>query len=246
MVTSVTYYDAGAHRVTSFDFAYIGGRLASFTDRITDSIPLIENETQLFTFTYGDTGMAPVSYTVTDNLGIPQYSSYTSAPKGTYELRYDGQGRLVSDSLVDTAGNCCLTLRYEWLYNGLNVGVYFMGQVGMALFDSLWIVGDNVNSYTLENIKLVYGSARNPLYNPPVGRSFGPFFFVAARPHSLGWLPYPVDFISKNLPASQDIAVYDDPAVFRWKTDLTGRVMSGTITDTTGFYGPIFVKFTYQ
>lgn len=247
VVTNVTYYDMGAHRVASFDFDYIDGRLASFTDQVTDSIPTIESETLKFTFLYGDTGIAPLSYTVTDNLAIPEYSSYTSTPTRTFELRYDGQGRLVSDSLVDTAANCCLVLRYLWRYNGSNAGVYLTTkQAALELYDSFWIVGGNMNSYRLESIGLAYGSVRNPLYDLRIGGSFGPLFFAAARMSSLEWLPYPVDFISKNLPASQDIAVNDDPGVFKWRTDLTGRVTGGTMTDTTGFYGPIVVSFTYR
>jgi hypothetical protein len=196
------------------------------------------------TFSYGDTGMVPVSYTVTDNLSIPQYSSYTAQPTGSYQLLYDQQGRLVSDSLVDTAGNCCGDLLYKWSYSGGNIGVYLMGQIGIALYDSIQVVNGNVHSYTWYGV--TYGSARNPLYNPEIGGRFGAFFFVATRPKSVAWFSGPTDIISKNLPQSQADPNNDDEYLFRWRTGKNGWVTSGTIADTAGYFGPIAVSFTYQ
>jgi hypothetical protein len=100
----------------------------------------------------------------------------------------------------------------------------------------------------------VFGSVRNPLYNSPPAGAIGPFFFDAEVPALSGWLPFRVDFLSKNLPVSAGSPAGNDyRLLLTWRTGSDGMVSGGTVTDmftptnaTDSFFGPLHISYSYQ
>jgi hypothetical protein len=248
-VSNITCYNQGMHSLTIESFAYNGPQLVTYTNQVIDSLPSMATETQVYRFQYLNNALAPSSYSITDTFSGAGYSPSLSIWSETYALRYDARGRVVSDSLTDSTGtwaSCCGPVPlWAWNYSDLGIGVHFknINFPGMPLVDSLVFSGGNLDSYM--NSETVFGPEANPLYNPAYANSIGLILFDTQRSF-LGWLPFAVDLLSKNLPASSKAPLAnDDRLLFAWRTRFI-RVTGATVTDTyNGAYGPLEITISY-
>jgi hypothetical protein len=265
VVSGISYYDVSQHRVDIESFAYNGAQLTTYTNQIIDSIAPYgyempyAMETVAYRFQYQDTGVEPVAYSVADSFYGPDFTPQTVLVENTYVLRYDGQRRIISDSLTsttDTSSCCGPTSQWEWDYSAAGFGVDFrFGSRSLVPYDSVLFNEGDVYSYGGPAVVgTVFGSARNPLYDPAYAGNLGPLLFEVGQGGSLAWLPFKVDFLSRNLPVSAGSPAGNDYRItITWQTGSDGRVSGGTVTDmfvptntTDSFFGPVKISYRYQ
>lgn len=264
VVSSITYYNVSQHQEEIESFAYNGAQLTTYTSQIFDS--LAQNgyetpwqmETVVYRFQYQDTGVAPTAYSIVDSLYGPGFTIQATASLETDVLRYDGQGRIISDSVTsstDTSTCCGPIMQWAWDYSGAGIGVYYFRShtAPLALYDSVQFNNQgDANSYY--NTGAVFGSTRNPLYNPAFAGNLGPLFFDVVRSGSIAWLPFQVDLLSKTLLVSETSPVGNDyQLTMKWQIGPDGRVSGGTATDmftptnaTDSFFGPVKINYGYR
>jgi len=263
VVSSIAYYDITQHRATIESFAYNGAQLTTYTNQIIDSMSMGNYwgpwsvETEVYRFQYQDSSVRPVSLVLSDTLTGPGYIGTPTWWMETYVFRYDGQGRMILDSLTSTTdtSTCCGPVPLmTWVYSGSGIGVYFRYHTPSLVSRDSVVFNSAGDASSYYDPGTLFSSVRNPLYNSPPAGTVGPFFFDAAVPVESAWLPFRVDFLSKNLPVSAGSPVGNDyRLLLTWQTGPNGRVSGGTVTDmfvptnaTDSFFGPVKISYSYQ
>ena len=243
-ITSYTRHDALGHKLQIDSLTYDrGGMVANYQSWTYDSTAnpiLTDYENYSFSFPAGSTLPNAYRYSIT--------SSQTSSTAESHLLYYDGQGRIIKDSLNLPLNN--LTRYYSYINNFITIESKQYG-TSFSEKDTFVVSAGNVSDYNyyyfepaiiasfLVNAK--YTDFANPFYNKILASSLGAFFLEEIRG----------DFISVNMPKSlksidntqnsngQDTA-YIVNSNFTWIADSNGNIVSGSDSTNGNYYNFIY------
>jgi hypothetical protein len=223
-LVAVTGYAANVIiRADTFTYSNTGNLLTqrewSYTNGVSDG------DTLTVAFTYNGGQSDPVSYTITDGLGV-----------NTFSLTYDNQGRIMKDTVIPDAGSRASTFSYpnnnisfSSADNG-SADTFYISAGNIVKIDQASIPFDP-NNYDVTTF--TYSSLPNPFYY--TGQTSNVRLLLTKID---GWEIFLNDCVSQNVPSHiSDINGYS--ADVTNTTDGSGRV----ITESTLFET---LKYNYK
>jgi hypothetical protein len=248
---SVYYTQSHTKNVTMFSYQQTD-LLASLREYGLDTINGIASEDSLsLSFKVTDASTPPASLDAT-------YSDFQTPPAvNSYQhlLTYDGQNRLVLDSVTSSTNNNNTFIRgfydalgnttLQWFYPDASVSSgYALNQIdtlfipaGDIQTEINYSVNQGAQNYNYINTA-TYSSTVNPLYNQAISKTLGCMLVFS----QLG------DYISNHLPTQvtrQQLGSATTTVDYVWTTDGTGKVVSGTGSDHTTSQVVEIYNFTY-
>ena len=237
-------YDASNQLAAVHGYTYDTSDVSNGVDGIVDSFTL--------RISLSGTTAPPPSYDIV-------YQFHYSEPGGTSEhhlLEYDGQNRVIRDSISDGTNNTNQTsyhIRYGPDGNPWCDNLYWNSMVSdsaiVSSLDTLVIENENVGyrlfihyvNYDSWVYNYISSDYPNPLYSEPFAKSMALTLVI----HNFS------DFRSKNLPHRADIILQNytpTTLIYTWTTDDKGRVVSGYSRSGIGGTGPLveMIYYTYR
>ncbi len=242
MVDSIMIYSPIDREREVETFQFNGGQLAIFSDYNTDTISGVAMaDSRVHYFSYAGTNPDPVSVRVTDtaydNGAVSAY-----IPSVVYSMQYSQFGQLTGDTTTTTVPE-----EYNWSFEYRKDSVYVYlhySPTSTILWDQFMVSGGNLNGYRRESV--LSRGPNNPLYYPAIGERYWPYFLSSPPIFSLpiGFNIMPVDFVSRQLPLRVNDPGDNTQLVFSWRTDPTGRVVSGEVSGYAS--QPVQIQFIYS
>ena len=236
-------YNPASHIVTTQSFQFSGRLLTGYSERSTDTTPSsgIIQESKSYYFPYGKDSFPTGSTLIDSNLVAAGNAGGTRSD----DFIFDNQSRLREDSNVLNNGGAVSFYVYSadsiYYYDGSPAG-------GSNPAGVLVMPGANLAVAPYE-AAYTYSSLSNPLQNGTVAGTFGVFFYYGLPDVVANYFGMPLDFFSKNLPATY---VDGDGNVtsFDWNTNANGKVIGGTAfnlyPNNFGHQTTSYITFVYQ
>jgi hypothetical protein len=245
-LASMTVYFPSEHIRDIQTFTFNGPQLTQYSVQSIDTTSSqIQGETTVYSFQYTTSLTLPASSsfqaTVQEGVNVQNGGGVTQ------NFVYDNKNRLIEDSTLPVSGQ---TNYHYYSYAGDSVSFTDSSTSGGS-FPAGVLNIVNGNEAVNSEMSITFASSSNPLYYPSIGNTYGVFFFAGLI--GFGLLPnysLPVDFISKNLPASWNDLNGNPVTTFSWTTGLDGRVTGGTAVNLfpslVGYNTTAQITFTYQ
>jgi YD repeat-containing protein len=239
LVSSVVYYNPSTQNSVTFNLKYNSSQqitqLSYYSYDTSGGTPYLDSGTYYFTVNAATN--LPSAYMINS-----RKTGYTSNDIETHDLFYDGQGRVIKDTMISGQANPGDSVANYFSYpsNRILVRDYSMYAYdpvngygwGASAVDTINLSNGNIinqNEYEQDGtgwdpqysyIVNSYSNYANPFNNPHFSNSLGPLL----RDQNS------IDCVSKDLPSD---------GVLHWTTDSGGKVVSGLSVDGT------ITTFTY-
>lgn len=242
MVDSIVIYSPVDQRMEIETFQFNGQQLAVFSDYNIDTVSGSANaESRVHYFNYEGSNSYPVSVRITDTGYSNGNVSIYGAPF-SYAMQYDFHGRLIADTIATTVPE-----EFNWSFEYTGDSVYaFLHYTPTSggVWDQFFVSGGNLKGYRRENV-LSWGPD-NPLYDQAIGERFWPYFLCSPPIFQIpiGFNILPVDFVSRQLPLQVNDPGDNTQLNFSWRTDSTGRVVSGEVSGYAA--EPVQIRINYS